>query len=255
MNLLREARQQQILLALAERGQVTIGELRDSFQISEITIRRDLRELADAGYLQRTYGGAVANPISTAETRFVERMAQRRAEKEAIGRAAAALIPDGKSVFIGSGSTTAYVVNNLIDRKLNVVTNALNVGVALAAAKEVTVVVVGGMLRASELSMIGHIAEQALREVRVDKVLMSIPALSIEHGLSNDFLAEVTTDRTIFAMAPETILVADHTKLNRIASAFVVPIEQVTTLVTDQHADPAFVERLRARGIHVVIAS
>jgi DeoR/GlpR family transcriptional regulator of sugar metabolism len=175
--------------------------------------------------------------------------------KDCIGRAAAVLVSDGDSVFIGSGSTTTYVARYLADRKgLTVVTNALTIAHELASATGVMVVVTGGMMRSSELSLIGHITEQALREVRVDKVIMGMRAISLEGGMTNDFLPEVMTDRTIIEMAPELILVADHTKFGKVASAYVAPVERITTLVTDSESDPATLSRFEERGIRVMVA-
>jgi DeoR/GlpR family transcriptional regulator of sugar metabolism len=119
-----------------------------------------------------------------------------------------------------------------------VVTNALNVATELASAQGVTVVVTGGMMRASELSLVGHITEQSLREVRVDKVILGMRAISLEEGMTNDYLPEVMTDRTIIEMARELIVVADHSKFGKVASAYVAPVERITTLVTDASTDP-----------------
>lgn len=109
-------------------------------------------------------------------------------------------------------------------------------------------------MRASELSLVGHIAEQSLREVRVDKVIMGMRAISLEAGLTNDYLPEVMTDRTIIEMAPELILVADHTKFGKVASAYVAPVERIATLVTDTETDPQTLISLRQLGIQVVVA-
>jgi len=115
-------------------------------------------------------------------------------------------------------------------------------------------VVTGGMMRASELSLIGHIAEQSLREVRVDKVIIGIPAISLESGLTNDYLPEVMTDRKIIEMSPHLIVVADHTKFGRVASAYLAPLERVEILVTDSEADPEMVALFEQTGIRVIIA-
>ena len=253
--LLKEERQQLILKVLQERKRVTIKELCDSFSTSAITIRRDLHDLSHYGLIQRTHRGAIlALPIPP-EIPVIQRMAQSKAYKEIIGKFAAELVFDGESVFIGSGSTTIFVARYLKDREnLTIVTNALNIATELASAEGITVVVTGGMLRASELSLIGHITEQALREVRVDKVIIGIPAISLEAGLTNDYLPEVMTDRTIIRMSPHLILVADHTKFDKIASAYVAPINQVTTLVTDSVADSAYLSRIEALGVGMIIA-
>ena len=252
---LKEERQQLILEMVQDNRQVTVSELSDRFDISEVTIRRDLRELAAQGVLRRAHGGAVVAIPAPPEPPVVQRMGQAENCKECIGHAGAALVANGESVFIGSGSTTAYVARYLLDRQgLTVVTNALTVATELATAEGVTVVVMGGLMRASELSLVGHITEQSLREVRVDKVMIGIPAISLEAGLTNDFLPEVMTDRTIIEMAPELIVVADHTKFGKVASAYVAPVERVTTLVTDVGADPAFLSRLREMGVRVIVA-
>jgi DeoR/GlpR family transcriptional regulator of sugar metabolism len=252
---LKEERQQRILETVQSSRQVTVVELSRHFGVSEVTIRRDLRELAEQGVLRRAHGGAVAAAPASPEAPVIRRMIQAESCKECIARAAAALVSDGDSIFVGSGSTTTYVARHLVDRKdLTVVTNALTVAIELASAQGVTVVVTGGVMRESELSLIGHIAEQSLREVRVDKVIIGIPAISLEEGLTNDYLPEVMTDRTIIEMAPELVLVADHTKFGKVASAYLAPVEQITTLVTDSKADPEILARLGEMGIQIILA-
>lgn len=252
---LKEERQQLIVEAVQSSRQVTVAELSTRFDVSEVTIRRDLRNLAAQGVLRRAHGGAIIASPAPPEPPVVQRMTQAENCKECIGRAAAALIPDGDSVFIGSGSTTAHVARCLVERKnLTVVTNALNVATELSGAEGVTVVVTGGMMRPSELSLVGHIAEQSLREVRVDKIIMGMRAISLEAGMTNDYLPEVMTDRTIIEMAPELIVVADHTKFGKVASAYIAPVERITTLVTDSGADPEILAHLQEVGIQAIIA-
>jgi DeoR/GlpR family transcriptional regulator of sugar metabolism len=108
------------------------------------------------------------------------------------------------------------------------------------------------MLRESELSFIGHIAEQALVEVRADKVFMGTRGLSLEHGLTNDYLQETLTDRAILRSGREVIIVADHTKLNRVATVLLAPLKSMHILVTDAKADKKFVQALKSHGIQVV---
>jgi DeoR/GlpR family transcriptional regulator of sugar metabolism len=252
---LKEERQQLILKTLQNNRQVTVAELSLRFDVSEVTVRRDLREMAEQGMVRRAHGGAVAAAPAPPEPPVVQRMVQTESCKECIGRAAAALISDGESVFVGSGSTTTYVARHLTGRKgLTVVTNALTIAIELASAEGVTIVVTGGMMRDSELSLIGHIAEQSLREVRVDKIIMGMQAISLEEGMTNDYLPEVMTDRTIIEMAPELILVADHTKFGKVASAYVAPIERVTTLITDAQTAPKTLRRLEEMGVRVIVA-
>jgi DeoR/GlpR family transcriptional regulator of sugar metabolism len=110
-------------------------------------------------------------------------------------------------------------------------------------------------MRASELSLVGHITEQSLREVRVDKVILGMRAISVEEGMTNDYLPEVMTDRTIIEMARELIVVADHTKFGKVASAYVAPVERVTTLVTDGKVGSEMLTRIKDVGIRIVIVN
>ena len=254
-SLLKEERQQLILEAVKDHRQATVTELSRRFDVSEVTIRRDLREMAARGALRRAHGGAVMAAYASPEPPVVQRLGRSEYCKSCIGRAAAALVSDGESVFIGSGSTAAHVARHLVGRKdLTVVTNALTIATELASAPGVTVVVTGGMMRPTELSLVGHITEQSLREVRVDKVSLGMRAINLESGMTNDYLPEVMTDRTIIEMAPELIVVADHTKFGKVASAYVAPVDRVTTLVTNSETSPEILASLREMGVQVIVA-
>lgn len=251
----KEERLRRIMDAIQQDGLVTVAQLSQHFGVSDVTVRRDLRELAAQGLLHRAHGGAILTSPASPEPPVIQRMQKDEHYKKLIGRAAAALVSDGESVFIGSGSTTAHVARCLATRKgLTVVTNAINVATELANAEAVTIVVTGGMMRASELSLVGHIAEQALRELRVDKVILGMRAISVQDGMTNDYLPEVMTDRTIIEMAQQLILVADHAKFGKTASAYVAPVQRVTTLVTDAETDPATLVSLREAGVRVIVA-
>lgn len=253
--LLKEERLHQIIEIARLEGRVIPAEISRILGVSEVTIRRDLQYLATKGILKRSHGGALIAKPGSEEPPVIQRLQENRSIKEAIGEAAADLIEDNETVFIGSGSTPTYVARNLVARKnLTVVTNGLSIAMELATATGVTVVVLGGMLRTSELSLIGHIAEQALNEVRVDKVVMGIPAISLESGLTNDYLPEVMTDRAIIDMAQQLILVADHTKFGKVASAYLAPLSRVSILVTDSQTDSEMLDRIREMGIKVILA-
>jgi len=252
--LLKEERQRQIVELLQTQKRVTVPELSEHFGISEVTIRRDLHDLAAVGKLQRAHRGAIEAVAAPAEPPVVQRMALAQSEKEWIARAAARLVSEGEAVFIGSGSTTTLLARYLLDcPRLTVITNALNIAGDLAAAKgQITVVVTGGVLRGSELSVLGHITEQTLQEVRVDRVFMGAQALSLDGGWTTDHLPEVATTRRILDMTPELVVLADHTKLGKKAAALIAPLKRITTLVTDGEADPVFVERVRQAGVKVI---
>jgi DeoR/GlpR family transcriptional regulator of sugar metabolism len=248
-------RQKQILSLLMRQGRLSVAEIVEQFSISEATARRDLESLASSGKAQRVHGGVIALEQAPPELPILERQGEQPDEKTRIGRTAASLVADKETVFLGSGTTVLEVARNLRDRKaLTVITNSLPVLNMLAGAKQITVISLGGMLRDSELSFIGHITEQALTEIRTDKVIMGARGLSLEHGLTNDYLPETLTDRAILKIGREVILVADHTKINRVSTALLAPLKHVHTFVTDSAADKKFIQALKRQGIRVVVA-
>jgi len=254
-NHITEERRLRIVQIIQDKKKVSVAELSREINVSEITVRRDLKNLSDKGMVYRVHGGAIIAKPEMINLPVLKRIQKEKEQKESIGLAAATLIKDGESIFIGSGSTTAYVARNLVNRKrLTVITNALNVGMEFSNSVGITIVVIGGMLRSSELSMIGHIADQALREVRVDRVIIGMTAISVDKGLSNDYFPEVMTDRAIFSMASEVIVVADHTKFGKVASGYVAPINRIKTLITDHKTNLSYLDQIRNMGVNVIVA-
>ena len=253
--MLKEERLQRILEVIVKIGHAKAGDLAGNFGVSEITIRRDLDVLAARGLVSRTHGGAMISNATRVDPPVLQRMTEEKECKEAIAKAAASMIKNGESIFIGSGSTVAHVARYLSGHKnLTVITNALNIGIELASAAAITVVILGGMMHHQELSLIGHITEQSMREVAFDKVIIGIPAIDLKAGLTNEFLLEVMTDRAILNQAREVILLADHTKCSKVASAVVAPISRVNYFITDELTSPEFLDGVRAQGVKVIVA-
>jgi DeoR family transcriptional regulator, aga operon transcriptional repressor len=248
-------RQKLILSRLTRQGRLSVTEIVEQFSISEATARRDLESLAAQGKVQRVHGGVMAIEQAPPELPILERHNEQPEEKARIGLSAANLIGDKETVFLGSGTTVLEVARNLRDRKnLTVITNSLPVLNMLAGLNGITVISLGGMLRETELSFIGHITEQALNEIRADKVIMGTRCLSLEHGLTNDYLQETLTDRAILKIGREVIIVADHTKVNRVATVLLAPLAVMHTFVTDSEADKKFLQALKKKGIRVLAA-
>lgn len=252
--LLNTERQHQIAQFIREHKRATVAELSEHFGVSEATIRRDLEKLDGQGEIQRAHGGAVAVEQAAPEPPVVHRMAENEEEKRRIGQAAAQLVQDGDVIFLGSGTTTLEVARNLDSKEnLTVITNALNIANQLAGKQNITVIVTGGLFRHSELSLIGHITEQALEELRADKVIMGMRAISVQDGLTNDYLPETLTDRAIINFSSEVILVADHTKFGKISTALVAPITSVSKIVTDTVAPAEIIDAIKELGVEVIM--
>jgi len=247
-------RQNQILQWINLQQRISINEVCEQFMVSQATARRDLETLAGKGKVQRVHGGAIAVEKAPPEMPMLLRQIDQAAEKQRIGVAGARLVNDGETVFLGSGTTVLEVARNLKDRhNLTVITNSLPVVNLLSENPEITIVCIGGMLRPSELSFIGHITEQDLAEVRADKVFIGVRAINLEEGLTNDYLPETMTDRAILKIGHETIVVADHTKFGRVSTVMLVPIERVQTLITGGETSEDFIKEVIKRNIRIIV--
>ena len=248
-------RQHQILQLLERQQRLSVNEICATFEVSEATARRDLESLASQNRLQRVHGGAIVLTQAPPEQPILQRQNEQTDEKVRIGQAAAALVQPGETVFLGSGTTILEAARALRGRRdLTVLTNSLLVVNALAGAEGITIICLGGMLRESEFSFIGHITEQALAEVRADKALIGTRAISLEHGLTHEYLPETMTDRAILKSAKEIIVLADHTKFGRAATVLLAPLESIHTIVTDLETPREFLNAVQARGLQVVLA-
>jgi DeoR/GlpR family transcriptional regulator of sugar metabolism len=246
-------RQNQIMQLLARNQRISVTEICETFEVSEATARRDLEALAVQGKLQRVHGGAIPVGRAAPELPLLERCLEQASEKERIGKAAAAMVNNNETILLGSGTTVLEVAKNIREHKgLTVITNSLPVINTLSGLPEISVIVLGGMLRDSELSFIGHITEQALAEVRAEKVFIGTRAISLDQGLTNDYLQETMTDRAILKAGREVIVVADHSKFGRVATALLAPIESIHTIVTDEGTQQDFLDAVQERGLRVV---
>ncbi|MCD6356875.1 MAG: DeoR/GlpR transcriptional regulator [Anaerolineaceae bacterium] len=253
--MLKSVRQAKIRTYVEENGQAEVAKLINILNVSEATIRRDLEELAQQGWLRRTHGGAVRVERARREPPIFQRQTKAIEAKQRIGKLAAQYIQAGETIFLGSGTTVHEVARNLHGiPNLTIITNALNVVNELAECENVELIVIGGMFRQSEASMVGHIAENAIREFRADRVFMGMRAIDPKHGFTNDYLPEAMTDRAILEIAPQRIVVADSRKLGRVSTVFLAPITAVNIIITDVNAPPEIVEEFRTMGLDVQLA-
>ena len=247
-------RQQRMARLFERNGRLSVAQICEQFGISEATARRDLEVLAEQGLIQRVHGGAIIVRHAAPEEPILHRSHEQETEKERIGRVTASIIQDGETLFLGSGTTVLQVAQNLVERNITVITNSLPVINLIAERSNISLVALGGVFRESELSFIGHITEAALAELRADRVILGTRALSLEQGLTNDYLPETMTDRAILKVGRQVVLVTDHTKFGRIATAFLAPLESLHTIVTDNATTNEYINELETRGITVIRA-
>jgi len=249
------ARRERVLAHIAQSRHVTVDDLMREFPVSAPTIRRDLEYLAESGKIQRVHGGAIAIEQLPIEPPILQRQIQQTDEKSNVGRAAAALVQNGEAIYLGSGSTVWQMALHLREHKnITVVTNSLPVINALVPHTDITVICLGGVLRHSERSFIGYMAEQALDSVRVAKIFIGTRGIDLEQGLTGDFVEETAMDRAVSQLPGDLIVLADHTKCGQIAPALIAPISKMKAWVTDQSAPTDFRAAVEEKGVNVIVA-
>jgi DeoR/GlpR family transcriptional regulator of sugar metabolism len=232
-------------------GRASVAQLASSLDVTPSTIRRDLQRLARDGRLVRTYGGAAPHDGLSRAARADPRLGA----KQAIARAAAALAADGSTIAIGSGTTALALAREIADRRLTVITNALDVANVLLDRDGIELIVLGGVVRPRMHSMLGHLAELASNELRADTLFMGIGAISVDQGLMNDSVPEILVDRALRRMARQVVVLADASKFEQAAPGFVFGLDAVNVLITDDGARPDTLAAVRKRGVEVIVAS
>ena len=247
-------RHSKILELVDERGQVQVGELSRLFRISAVTIRNDLKDLDKRGLVRRAHGGAVRVETVSVDASLQVKAALHAEEKQRIGAAAAALIKDGDSVILDSGTTTLQIAKHLKSRKdLTVITNGINVAMELLGAKDVRLVLLGGMVRQNSYSAVGHFAEDMLTQLSADKLFLAVDAFDLDFGLSTPNPEESKVNQAMVQIAREKILVADSSKFGKRSLSRIVPLSAIDKIITDTSLAEETQLELRARGVQVIM--
>ncbi len=227
------SRQAEIMALAKVEGRVLVDELAARFAVTPQTIRKDLNDLCDGKALTRIHGGAIF-PSGNENVKYEARRSIAAPEKQAIGRAAAALIPDNSSLFINIGTTTEAVGEALIDhRELMVITNNINVANRLRVFPSIEVVIAGGVVRGSDGGIVGEAAVDFIRQFKVDFAVIGVSAIDEDGALLDFDYREVKVAQAIIANARHVILVSDSSKFERTAPVRIGHISQVHTFITD----------------------
>ena len=242
-----------VLRLLETRDYVPVAELSESFAVSEVTVRSDLGELARQGLVARIRGGVRALQQGQTEVGFDLRLRLEVERKRAIARAAADMVDEGEAVALDASTTAYYLAFELRSkRELVVVTNGLLVATALADAPGITVLVTGGILRLSAMSLVGDLGTEVLRRTRINRGFLGARGLSLSRGLMDLNPDEVRIKQEMADACEEVYGIFDGTKWHRSALLAFVPVEDLAGIVTDSSAPPADVEAWRAAGVDVI---
>lgn len=247
-------RQSEILEIARTEGRVIVEDLAQRFDVTLQTIRRDLTELSEAGFLDRVHGGAVAR-TGVVNIGYEQRRRMNEGAKAAIAKACAAEIPDNSSLILNLGTTTEAVAHELLHHQnITVVTNNMNVANILLANPSCEIMVTGGALRRSDGGLVGDLTTQFFEQFKVDFAIVGTSALDHDGDMLDFDLVEVRVSRAILRQARRSFLVTDHSKLGRSAPARIASLSEIDTVFTDQPLPADLDERCREWSTRIVIA-
>lgn len=254
-----DQRRAAILDEVARNQMVSVVDLSERFQVSEVSIRRDLDRLTQHGLLKRVHGGAVAIPDTALSQSYNAKIQQNIEEKESIGRAAAKLIKGGDQLIFDASTTGLQVARNisgdlLSSGNLTIITASLPIVLELGHWKGLHVILLGGIYLPEFRSFVGPQTLSNLEGLYPDKAFIGTDGITLSRGATGSNILESEVDRAMARAASEVILVADSSKINQVGLTSIVPIERIDTFVTDEGAPDDFVEALRGQGIEVILA-
>lgn len=247
-------RQQSILDMLDKHDSIQVTYLVELFDVSEMTIRRDLDMLERRGLLRRVHGGAVSNRGRSYEPPFMLRSSQNSEAKERIGKAAAGLVQNGDSIMLDVGTTTLEVARNLRDRQnLTVITPCFQIAALLVEHPDIRLILTGGILRRGELSLVGHLAERAIQDFYVDKFFMGVGGVDLKAGFTEFNLEDTLVKQAMLRQAKDITVVVDSSKFCHVAFTAIAPLQAANRIVTDSGVATETVEEIEELGIDLLV--
>lgn len=252
-SMLTTHRKQEILSLLKLHGQVIAKDVSQSMGVSEDTIRRDLRELAQEGLLQRVHGGAL--PASPAVADFAGRERITTEGKVAIGRAAAKMIQPGQVVILDGGTTARQIARHIpLDLKATVVTHSPTIALELVNHPEIEVLLIGGRLFKHSVVAVGAAAIEAISHIHADTYFMGVTGVHPRTGLTTGDFEEAAVKRALSNAAADTIVLASSEKLNAASPYLVVPLDEISAILTEADTAPDLTAPYEKLNIQVIRA-
>lgn len=248
-------RQRWILDALGASGRVEVPDLAERLEVSTVTVRRDLDQLAVVGALRRVRGGAVTSSLRGEGLPFGLRAADGEGLKARLAAAAVGLIADGEAVVVDSGTTGAAAATALASRRVTVMPLSVQGLVAVANSASAKVLVPGGAVRQGEGTFTGPMTETAIASLRFDTAIMTCCAVSLPAGVMAYEVEEAAVKRAVHRASARTVLIAEAEKFARTSLAVVCLLTDIDVLVTDPTLPATIRGRLQEAGVEVVTCS
>ncbi len=252
--MIQQKRHDAIIALIKRQGYASIEQLAQSFNVTPQTVRRDLNQLADEGYIKRVHGGAGLES-STVNTAYHTRKTLNLDAKRRIAQQLAAQIPDHASLFINIGTSNEVVAEALCDhRGLEVITNNLNVAAILQHQEDFNVIVAGGQVRSRDGGIIGEATIDFINQFKVDFGIIGISGIDEDGSLLEFDYQEVRVAQAIIENSRQVFLIADHSKFHRNAVVRQGNITQIDALFTDRQPPESILRLIEAHDVTLHVA-
>lgn len=254
MNLTSLERRNKILELLNESGKVTVNELSSIFKISNVAIRQDLTELEKQGMLTRVHGGAITSYKSYYDMSLMQRLNTNSNEKVSIGKKISEMVKDNDTIMMNAGTTPIFVMRELSDKRLTIVTNSIALAVEGAKNPNFKIILLGGDVDSEYQFTYGISAIKALEQYTANLFILSVDGIDVNKGISTFYYQEAEICRYMMLNSNRTIVAADYSKIGRTAFAEIDSLDKIDTIVTSSNADSSKLSKLSAKDIDVIVA-
>ena len=250
--MIKNIRQQQILDLIKENGSCTVQNLSNMFNVSEPTIRTDLRIIEKEGYITRQHGGAFINSNVVQSLSLSMEDRGHNPEKKRIAQKAKELVDEGDSIIIDSGTTTTAFANELLSfSNLDILTNSINIGFQLSTTAN-HVIIIGGEIKNPTRSLTGTFGISMLEGVYVDYLFLATGGIDVEKGLSLPSFTDIELKKAMIESANKVVLLADSSKIGKVKFASLCGLDQIDILITDKNIKPQDKEAIENMGVTVI---
>ncbi|MCL4559265.1 MAG: DeoR/GlpR family DNA-binding transcription regulator [Chloroflexi bacterium] len=250
-----DQRQRYIIEKVEKSGSVNVIELAEAMDVSEMTIRRDLNELEKVGIVRRIHGGAVSARGRSYEPPLSMRSVENRLAKQLLGKYASGMVVEGDCIALDIGSTTYEVATNLVDiHNITIITPSIPIAQLFFDRSDVRLILPGGMVRPGETSLVGDLARRNLELLFFDRLFLGVGAVDSSAGLTEYNMDDAAVKQIMIKNAKEIILVADASKFEKIAFAFVSSLKFLHHFITNEEPPTALLSALKTSNVtvHVV---
>ncbi len=247
-------RRNQIVEMLNENGKVLVNDLSRKFEVSGVAIRTDLSELEKQGLLTRVHGGAITSYKSYYDMNLAQRSNTHASEKLCIAKKVTEMIKDNDTVMMNAGTTLLFVMRELANKKITIVTNSIALALEGAKNPNFKIILLGGDVDSDYQFTYGFSAIKALEQYTADVFIMSVDGIDIKKGVSTYYYQEAEICRHMINNSNRTIVTADFSKIGRTSFAEIESLKKVDTIITSGNADTSYVNKIRAKDVDVIIA-